>query len=149
MRICPPTGLPVTATSRTRWSLTSGPGALTGSSGPRVARRRITASLPAVHATSLGAANNPRMDLFAALPQTVADDAEGGIRYFPDVVDAATADAWFAALRHGVRWKLQDRPMYDRMVTIPRLLASFLLEDAPGALPLRHRQHFRAAFLRI
>ena len=26
--------------------------------------------------------------------------------------------------------------MYDRMVTIPRLLASFLLEDAPGALPL-------------
>ena len=52
------------------------------------------------------------MDLFAAQPQTVVADAEGGIRYFPDVVDAATADAWFAALSDGVRWKLQDRPMY-------------------------------------
>ena len=43
------------------------------------------------------------MDLFAAQPQTIVDDAEGGIRYVPDIVDAATADAWFAALRDGVR----------------------------------------------
>jgi alkylated DNA repair dioxygenase AlkB len=76
------------------------------------------------------------MDLFTTLPQTVVADAEGGIRYFPDVVDPATADAWFAALRDGVRWKVQDRPMYDRVVTIPRLLAAFRLADAPPGLPL-------------
>ena len=76
------------------------------------------------------------MDLFAAQPQPIVTDAEGGIRYFPDVVDPATADAWFAALRDGVRWKLQDRPMYDRVVAIPRLLASFPLASAPPGLPL-------------
>ena len=76
------------------------------------------------------------MDLFAAQPQRVAGDAEGGIRYIPDVVDPATADAWFAALRDGVRWKSAERPMYDRVVPIPRLLASFALEDAPPGLPL-------------
>jgi len=75
------------------------------------------------------------MDLFAALPQSVVDDAEGGIRYFPDVVDAATADAWFAALRDGARWKLAERPMYDRVVPIPRMLASYSLEKAPRDLP--------------
>ena len=76
------------------------------------------------------------MDLFATQPQRLVDDAEGGIRYLPDVVDADTADAWFAALRDGVRWKLADRPMYDRVVAIPRLLASFPLADAPPGLPL-------------
>lgn len=91
------------------------------------------------------------MDLFAALPQTVVADAEGGIRYFPDVVDPATANAWFAALHDGVRWKQADRPMYDRVVAIPRLLASFSLADAPPGLPLPSmlsvvERHVRAPF---
>ena len=76
------------------------------------------------------------MDLFAGQPQPIVADAEGGIRYFPDVVDAATAAAWFSALRDGVKWKLQDRPMYDRVVAIPRLLASFPLDAVPPGLPL-------------
>lgn len=76
------------------------------------------------------------MDLFAGQPQPIVADAEGGIRYFPDVVDAATADAWFATLRDGVAWTLQDRPMYDRVVAIPRLLASFPLDAVPAGLPL-------------
>ena len=75
-------------------------------------------------------------DLFAAQPQVIAADAQGGIRYFPGIVDAATADAWFAALVDGVPWKAAERPMYDRIVAIPRLLASFLLADAPRQLPL-------------
>lgn len=76
------------------------------------------------------------MDLFAAQPQNVVADAEGGVRYFPDVVDADTAAAWFAALRDGVHWKRLDRPMYDRVVAIPRLQATFVLADAPPDLPL-------------
>ena len=91
------------------------------------------------------------MDLFAAHPQALADDAQGGIRYFPGIVDPATAAAWFAVLRDGVRWKSADRPMYDRVVAIPRLLASFALADAPPALPLEAmlaavRRHVDAPF---
>lgn len=91
------------------------------------------------------------MDLFAAQPLRVVDDAEGGIRYFPDIVDAATAEAWFGALRDGVRWKLAERPMYDRVVPIPRLLAAFALADAPPDLPLAAmlaavRRHVDAPF---
>jgi alkylated DNA repair dioxygenase AlkB len=91
------------------------------------------------------------MDLFAAVPQRVVDDAEGGIRYFPDIVDGATADAWFAALRDGARWKLAERPMYDRVVAIPRMLASYALAKAPPGLPFPEmlaavRRHVDAPF---
>ena len=91
------------------------------------------------------------MDLFAAQPQSIIDDAEGGIRYVPDIVDPAIADAWFAVLRDGVRWKSADRPMYDRVVAIPRLLASFALADAPPGMPLDAmlaavRRHVAAPF---
>ena len=76
------------------------------------------------------------MDLFAAQPQTIVDDAEGGIRYWPDVVDGATADAWFSALHDDVPWKSERRPMYDRVVDVPRDLASFPLHGWPPGLPL-------------
>lgn len=78
------------------------------------------------------------MDLFAAQPQTIVEDAEGGIRYWPDVVDAATADAWFAALLADVPWKNERRPMYDRVVDVPRGLASFPVPRWPPGLPLDH-----------
>jgi alkylated DNA repair dioxygenase AlkB len=79
------------------------------------------------------------MDLFphADMPHPLLDDAEGGIRYWPHVVDAATAQAWFAALRAQADWQHQQRPMYDRVVAVPRLLASYRLDaPAPAALPL-------------
>lgn len=78
------------------------------------------------------------MDLFAqpAAPQVLVDDAEGGIRYWPGAVDAATAAAWFAALRGRAAWESQSRPMYDRVVAVPRLLASYRLDAVPPALPL-------------
>src|SRR5690606_3970761 len=61
------------------------------------------------------------------------DDAEGGVRYRPGVVDASTAVAWFEALRDGIAWKSQRRMMYERVVEVPRLLASWWLDDP--ALP--------------
>jgi alkylated DNA repair dioxygenase AlkB len=82
------------------------------------------------------ARQNPRMSqaaLFAAEPRVLAEDEEGGIRYWPSFVDAARAGAWFIALRDQVAWQSERRPMYDRVVDVPRLLAGFALDDP--ALP--------------
>jgi alkylated DNA repair dioxygenase AlkB len=72
--------------------------------------------------------------LFADEPRVLVEDAEGGIRYSPGFIDPATADAWFAHLREAIRWQRERRPMYDRVVDVPRLLASAAL-DAPGLPP--------------
>jgi len=73
----------------------------------------------------------PQAALFADEPRLLVDDAEGGIRYQPDFIDRATADAWFATLRDAIDWQHERRPMYDRVVDVPRLLAGFALDD-PG-----------------
>lgn len=79
-------------------------------------------------------------DLFdpvaADAPRTIVDDAQGGIRYWPDVVDPATAWAWFEALRDGASWYTMRRPMYDRIVDVPRLVGAYALDALPDALPL-------------
>ena len=73
--------------------------------------------------------------LFAEEPRVLADDAEGGIRYRPGFIDRLTADAWFATLRDTVSWQHERRPMYDRVVDVPRLLAGFAL-DSPSLPPI-------------
>ncbi|WP_027080459.1 alpha-ketoglutarate-dependent dioxygenase AlkB [Luteimonas mephitis] len=75
------------------------------------------------------------MDLFASPMTQLLDDAEGGVRYWPSFVDAATADAWFEALQ-GAEWKSQRRMMYDREVDVPRLVASYWLDGLPPDCPL-------------
>lgn len=75
------------------------------------------------------------MDLFASPMQQLLDDAEGGVRYWPSFVDAAVADAWFEALQRA-DWKSQRRMMYDREVDVPRLVASYWLDDLPPGPPL-------------
>lgn len=75
-------------------------------------------------------------DLFAPTPLAVVDDAEGGIRYWPDVIDQALARRWFDALVAGVDWIHQRRPMYDRIVEVPRLQAHYHLDALPPRLPL-------------
>lgn len=78
------------------------------------------------------------MDLFAPVdaPHVLVDDAEGGIRYWPQLVDAAIAQSWFEVLRDGADWQHLQRPMYDRIVDVPRLLAAYRLDALPPALPL-------------
>ncbi len=78
------------------------------------------------------------MDLFAPVdaPRVLVDDAEGGIRYWPQLVDATTGRDWFEALRDGADWQHQQRPMYDRIVDVPRLLAAYRLDALPPSLPL-------------
>lgn len=69
-------------------------------------------------------------------PIRIVDDAEGGIRYWPALVEPHCADAWFHALREGVAWQTEQRPMYDRTVDVPRLLASVDLSHANAPLAL-------------
>lgn len=76
------------------------------------------------------------MDLFESPMTRLLDDAEGGIRYWPSFVDADTADAWFLALRDGASWRSQRRMMYDREVDVPRLTASYWLDDLQPDSPL-------------
>ncbi|WP_159015680.1 alpha-ketoglutarate-dependent dioxygenase AlkB [Cognatiluteimonas profundi] len=71
--------------------------------------------------------------LFAAEPRVLAEDGEGGIRYWPRFVDLMLATRWFDSLRAEVDWHGGSRPMYDRVVDIPRLTAGFPLD---GSKPL-------------
>jgi alkylated DNA repair dioxygenase AlkB len=61
------------------------------------------------------------------------DDATGRVAYTPGVLDPATANEWFAAVREGVPWKAERRRMYDRDVDVPRLTAHYRLR--PGDPP--------------
>ncbi len=76
------------------------------------------------------------MELFADSVIQLVDDAQGGIRYWPDFVDEALAAHWFEQLHSHARWSSMQRPMYDRVVDVPRLLASYDLEELPERLPL-------------
>lgn len=75
-------------------------------------------------------------DLFAPVCVRLVDDAEGGVRYWPRFVDADIARAWFDALHAGAAWAAMRRPMYDRIVEVPRLLAQYAIDALPGDLPL-------------
>ena len=75
-------------------------------------------------------------DLFAPSMLRLVDDAEGGIRYWPRFLDAATAADWFEHLRAAAAWTSMQRPMYDRIVEVPRLLAGYALDALPEDLPL-------------
>ncbi|NZA26418.1 alpha-ketoglutarate-dependent dioxygenase AlkB [Luteimonas sp. SJ-92] len=76
------------------------------------------------------------MDLFASPPQTLIEDADGGVRYWPAFAAPAEADAWFAALQRQAAWKSERRKMYDRVVDVPRLLAAYRTAALPDGLPL-------------
>ncbi|AXK72051.1 alpha-ketoglutarate-dependent dioxygenase AlkB [Lysobacter sp. TY2-98] len=71
--------------------------------------------------------------LFATGDVALFDDAEGGIRYRPGLIDVDTASRLFHALLQNVEWRALQREMYERTVDVPRLIASYPL-DAP-ALP--------------
>jgi alkylated DNA repair dioxygenase AlkB len=75
-----------------------------------------------------------------AKPAALVDDDTGRIVYAPGVVDARTAADWFAALQRGTEWKAERRPMYDRVVDVPRLTAYFRSgDDWPAPLPAAKR----------
>ena len=77
-------------------------------------------------------------DLFAPAMRQLVDDEQGGIRYWPAAIDPDTARRWFDALRAGAAWTHLQRPMYDRIVDVPRLLANYAVDHLPADLPLEH-----------
>jgi alkylated DNA repair dioxygenase AlkB len=94
------------------------------------------------------------LSLFAAIPEVLIADAECGVQYFPAIVDPMRAQRWFEALRDSLAWKSERRPMYDRIVDVPRLTAGFALAD-PGLPPVLReacdciRSHVDAPFTHV
>ena len=79
--------------------------------------------------------------LFDTGLRTLVRDHQDGIVYTPGLVDDATADQWFRALREQVPWQTYSRPMYDRIVDVPRQVASFRLAgELPAALAAAARR---------
>ena len=74
--------------------------------------------------------------LFDLAEQLLFDDAEGGIRYRPGLIDAARAAAWFEALQRTVAWRALRREMYERVVDVPRLIASYPLLSPDLPVPI-------------
>lgn len=72
------------------------------------------------------------MQLYFSQPpetQTLVDDELGRIIYRRNLFDEATTATWFERLRDEVKWRSEEVPMYDRIVAVPRLVASFKLDD--------------------
>jgi alkylated DNA repair dioxygenase AlkB len=71
---------------------------------------------------------------FSLLPQpeleTLVDDATGRIVYRRSLFSDEQSRAWFERLRDEVAWRSERRPMYDRVVDVPRLVASASLRGA-------------------
>jgi alkylated DNA repair dioxygenase AlkB len=78
---------------------------------------------------------------FSLLPQpefeTLVDDATGRIDYRRNLFDEELARAWFDQLRDGIAWRSERRPMYDRVVDVPRLVASVSLESEDIPEPIK------------
>jgi len=77
---------------------------------------------------------------YSLLPQpeieTLVDDETGRIVYKRGLFDDEQARAWFEYLRDHVHWRTERRPMYDRIVDVPRLVASFALTDPKMPEPI-------------
>jgi len=77
---------------------------------------------------------------FSLLPQpeseVLNDDELGRIVYRRGIFDEAHAREWFAQLREGAAWRAERRPMYDRVVDVPRLVASYRLDDPDVPEPI-------------
>jgi alkylated DNA repair dioxygenase AlkB len=78
-----------------------------------------------------------QLSLFGSGPQRLLDDASGVIELIPELVNRATAQAWFEQLQREVAWKGGRRLMYEREVDVPRLRAHFRLDAPDLPLPLR------------
>jgi alkylated DNA repair dioxygenase AlkB len=76
-----------------------------------------------------------QLTLFEPSETLLVNDERGRVTYLPRLIDAATADAWFAALRSGVVWRTERRMMYDREVDVPRLMAHYRLDPAVASTP--------------
>jgi alkylated DNA repair dioxygenase AlkB len=82
---------------------------------------------------------------FSLLPQpeieVLNDDELGRIVYRRALFNEAQAREWFAQLRDAAAWRSERRPMYDRVVDVPRLVASYRLDDSDVPAPIASMRH--------
>jgi len=76
-----------------------------------------------------------QLTLFESQDTTLVDDDRGRIVYSARFVDPDTARVWFAEMRTAVAWRSQRRVMYEREVDVPRLMASFRLDEPAPSMP--------------
>jgi alkylated DNA repair dioxygenase AlkB len=69
--------------------------------------------------------------------EVLADGETGRIVFKHALFDAEQIQAWFERLREDVEWRAERRPMYDRIVDVPRLVASYALDDPKLPEPIR------------
>jgi alkylated DNA repair dioxygenase AlkB len=69
--------------------------------------------------------------------ETIVDDPTGRIVYRRTLFSEAQARVWFEQLRDEVAWRSERRQMYDRAVDVPRLVATFALDDVALPQPIR------------
>jgi alkylated DNA repair dioxygenase AlkB len=74
--------------------------------------------------------------------KVLLDDASGRIEYRAGVLPPAQADAWFVRLQADIPWRAQRRQMYERELDVPRLTASYRLDD-PQLPPTARRRRRR------
>ena len=68
--------------------------------------------------------------------EALVDDATARIVYRRALFDENQAQLWFERLRDKVEWRAERRPMYDRIVDVPRLVGSYALSDADLPEPI-------------
>lgn len=73
----------------------------------------------------------------ADAPLALVHDAEGGMAYYETCISVNDAVHWLALLLECVPWRSLRRPMYERVVEVPRLVANYALSDANLPVCLR------------
>jgi alkylated DNA repair dioxygenase AlkB len=76
-----------------------------------------------------------QLALFDSTDAILVNDERGRVTYTARFVDVQTAGAWFAELRTAVSWRSERRSMYEREVDVPRLMASFRLDEPDRSVP--------------
>lgn len=78
---------------------------------------------------------------FSLLPtpdlEILVDEPTARIVYRRGLFDDARSRAWFEYLREHAAWRSERRPMYDRVVEVPRLVATYPLDGADVPEPIR------------
>lgn len=90
---------------------------------------------------------------FSLLPEpevlTLVDDASGYIAYKAIAFEPDDIRAWFDHLRDAVAWRSERMWMYDRVVDLPRLVASYDLDDPSLPSPIRQMQPVVEDFCKV
>jgi alkylated DNA repair dioxygenase AlkB len=76
-----------------------------------------------------------QLPLFESGDTVLVDEGRGRVIYTVRFIDAESARAWFAELRDRVSWRSERRMMYEREIDVPRLTASFRLDEPRDSAP--------------